>query len=176
MPAWLWITVVAAVAFVFWTGWGRGWLHAWLYDWRHAQHVIELSRAEYDNPAPEYGSMILAEERRLRGHLAFYDADGQLELRDVVRGLRERLPDADTREHMFAELSPESLGGGPAVSHLEGADGVNAPSAQLDSGPGGSSLTPGPAHPAPPSRWLTEQLAILHTWSEWQQQKAAILS
>ena len=51
----------------------------WVYHWRHAAHVIEVTEAE-PVAAPEYGSMILAEEKRYDRYIpGFYPAAVPLE-------------------------------------------------------------------------------------------------
>src|SRR5690348_13061384 len=63
MAEWVWVEAAVAVAFVLWAGVVRGWWRGVRYSWSRAAHVVEVMERGY--AAPEYGSMILAEERAL---------------------------------------------------------------------------------------------------------------
>lgn len=135
MPAWIWITALAAVAFVGWVALGRGWFRAVLYSWRHAAHVIDLTQTEAI-PGPEYiGSMGLADDPHAETIVAKVERYGDIS--GPPGGLT-------WDELMRAELSPEAL------------DPLPAP--PPDPGPGGalvsSSPPPGPDH-------LTDEVATL---------------
>lgn len=154
MPAYLWITSAAAVAFILWIAFGRRWLHSLWYSWRDAAHAYAQFEADYPE-APEFiGSMIAAEEHHTWPEwLAAPTVDPE-----------------PWREQITAELAPEALDPPPLSRDLSGdldaipshriaepgkreivrhdAGGWNSgPCLPLDPGPGDSSLASDPPGP-----------------------------
>lgn len=156
MPAYVWITALAAVVFVVWFGWARRWWRSLRYSWTRARHLVDLGETEAI-PGAEWGSMIYDEDPRGPEIVArvaeFGDIAGPPEGRmwaEIAEGWLPAPP--DWREQTAADLSPEALD--DAIERACEADrlavalemGWLAPE---DSGPGGPfSSAPGP-DPAP---------------------------
>lgn len=189
MPAYLWITVAAAVALVLWVAFGRRWLHSLWYSWTAAVHVNEQARRDVEAATVFYGSMDVTAEQALHHELPVWLPAPPVDPEPWRQQIAHELaPETigkdplsivdqffkDTRE--LEEIVLPDAGGwisgpclddleeGPTVSGPEGAEGVNAPLLQQDTGPGGglSLVEPSPSDPG--QDWLGAQMAVTFAW------------